>query len=450
MKFKNFIEFLGAKEISQEAFDALVADKKAELSSEYNAELKSYIVDLEELVNSKSDATEVAEIKSQIVKAVELRNDAIDLQMKSINDSLKQHNLVLKKIVDQAESISTKRHDSQSVKAQSREAIKKNSENVQNLINGSRTDVKNSEFSFDIENYSVKDISIDGSISGGNVPVEQRIAGVNNLATRQIRLLDVVAKGTAMSNIISWVYEATETGTAGGTAEGAPKNQIDLTWIVDNETVKKRTAFFKATTESLDDIEWMATQIDRNLRKRLSKDVESQVHAGDNTSENLHGLKTIASAFVPGIFAGTVDNANSVDVLICAMDQIAIADQERPDFITMFPSDVTALKLIKTSTTDKRYVDRLSLVAGQMSLDGVPIIETTLETAGQYLIGNGDLATLYEKGSIRVDVGLDGNDFTNNKRTILGEWRGSLVVETNDRPAFVTGVFATDIALITV
>jgi hypothetical protein len=161
-------------------------------------------------------------------------------------------------------------------------------------------------------------------------------------------------------------------------------------------------------------------------------------------------LKGIASAFAAGVFANTVDNANSIDVLICAMDQIAIADQPFPTFITMYPSDVTALKLIKTSTTDKRYVDRLTVIAGQLSLDGVPIIATTLETAGEYLIGNGDLATLYDKGAIRVDVGLDGNDFTENKRTILGEWRGALVVETNDRSAFVTGVLATDAAAINV
>jgi hypothetical protein len=441
MKFKNFIEFLGAKEISQEAFEALVADKKAELSSEYNAELKSYIVDLEKEVSSKSDASEVAEIKSQIEKAVELRNEAIDTQMKSINESLKVHGIALKKVLDNGLQAKTNDSPFDQIKSQ----LDANKDNIETLINGSKNESKAAEFSLEL-----KDISITGSISGGNVPVEQRIAGVNNLPTRQIRLLDVIAKGTAMSNVISWVYELTEVGSVGGTAEGAPKNQIDLTWVVDSENVKKRTAYFKATTESLSDIEWMNTQINGNLIKRMSKDLESQVHDGDNTGQNLNGLKGIASAFAAGVFANTVDNANSIDVLICAMDQIAIADQPFPTFITMYPSDVTALKLIKTSTTDKRYVDRLTVIAGQLSLDGVPIIATTLETAGEYLIGNGDLATLYDKGAIRVDVGLDGNDFTENKRTILGEWRGALVVETNDRSAFVTGVLATDAAAINV
>lgn len=438
---KTFIAFLEAKEISQEAFDASTADKKAELSQEYNAELKSYVTGLEKEISEKAGSEEVAELKSQLEKANEARTEAIDLQMKSINDSLKVHGLALKKVLDggvESKSIETPGQ-------QIRKQLSDNKDKINTLVNGSKNESKGAEFSIE-----VKDISIVGSISGGNVPVEQRIAGVNNLPTRQVRLLDVIAKGTAMSNVISWVFEASEIGNVAGTAEGAVKNQIDLTWEVSSENVKKRTAFFKATTESLEDIEWMNTQINGNLFKRMGKDLEAQVHDGDNAGQNLNGLKGLASPFAAGVFAGAVDNANSIDVLICAMDQIAIADQPMPDFITMFPSDVTALKLIKTSTTDRRYVDRLTIAAGQLSLDGVPIIQTTLETAGEYLIGSGDLATLYDKGEVRIDVGLDGNDFTENKRTILGEWRGALVVETNDRSAFVSGTFATDIAAITV
>jgi hypothetical protein len=42
-----------------------------------------------------------------------------------------------------------------------------------------------------------------------------------------------------------------------------------------------------------------------------------------------------------------------------------------------------------------------------------------------------------------VEVGLDGSDFVNNMRTILGEWRGEVIIENNDTTAFVTGTFAT-------
>ena len=78
-------------------------------------------------------------------------------------------------------------------------------------------------------------------------------------------------------------------------------------------------------------------------------------------------------------------------------------------------------------------------------LDGTyPIIESTLITQGEYLVGDMSKANLYEKDGIRVEVGLDGNDFTENFRTILIEWRGAVVVETNDRTSFVKGNFATN------
>ncbi len=60
------------------------------------------------------------------------------------------------------------------------------------------------------------------------------------------------------------------------------------------------------------------------------------------------------------------------------------------------------------------------------------------------MVGNFDLAAVYDKGEIGIDVGLDGNDFTKNTRTILAEWRGAVVVKNNDRTAFVSGTFATD------
>ena len=43
-----------------------------------------------------------------------------------------------------------------------------------------------------------------------------------------------------------------------------------------------------------------------------------------------------------------------------------------------------------------------------------------------------------------IEVGRDSDDFTKNLVTVLAEWRGLCLVKTNRRPAFVTGVFATD------
>jgi hypothetical protein len=112
----------------------------------------------------------------------------------------------------------------------------------------------------------------------------------------------------------------------------------------------------------------------------------------------------------------------------------------------MHPTDVTKLKVVKLSSSDKRYVDRLQTIAGELLMDGVPIIPTTLISVGEYLLGSFDLATLYTKGDMSISIGLDADDFTKNLRTILIEVRAALIVKNNDRTAFVKGVFATDMA----
>ena len=89
------------------------------------------------------------------------------------------------------------------------------------------------------------------------------------------------------------------------------------------------------------------------------------------------------------------------------------------------------------------------MVGSTLMLDGVSIVETTLVAQDDYLVGAFDLATVYDKGSISIEVGLDSDDFTKNLRTILAEWRGLSLVKNNDRTAFVAGNFATDITAIT-
>ena len=284
------------------------------------------------------------------------------------------------------------------------------------------------------------------NVSGGNVPVEQRLPGFDVIPSRRVRLLDIVSRGTAESNVISWVSQANKDGAAGQTAEGAIKNQIDFDLVVNSESLKKTTAYIKISEEMLSDISFIESEINNELMREILKAVELQVYSGDNTGNNLNGIVTQASAFAAGTFAGTVDNANVADVLTVAANQIKLAEHDAPNYIMLNPSDVTALKLIKTSATDKRYVDRLVMVAGEMSLDGITILETTLVTAGTYLIGDFRMATVFDKGMVDIKVGYENDDFTKNLVTILAEWRGLNIIKTNQASAFVTGTIATDAA----
>ena len=83
------------------------------------------------------------------------------------------------------------------------------------------------------------------------------------------------------------------------------------------------------------------------------------------------------------------------------------------------------------------------MVGSTLMLDGTPIVENNNVTAGDFVVGDFSKAIIAQKSGIMVEIGLDGNDFTKNMRTILAEWRGQLFIQQNDRTAFVTGTFAT-------
>ena len=110
----------------------------------------------------------------------------------------------------------------------------------------------------------------------------------------------------------------------------------------------------------------------------------------------------------------------------------------------MHPSDVTSLLLEKITSSDKRYIQALQEIASNRSLDGVPIITTTLVTVDDYLVGNFPSATVYDRGTISIEVGRDSDDFTKNLVTILAEWRGLNLIKTNKLTAFVKGDFSVD------
>jgi HK97 family phage major capsid protein len=416
----KFQEFLASKGITSEVFATKSAEEMAGLYNDFNTTLVKSIDELEK--NSAS--------KEEVTKAIdELRASQME-QMKVLNEAMKEIGLSIKASTEKGgfeQAKTVREHLSDSL-----EALKR----VQDDVNAPKVNfVSKASATMTLAN-----------VSGGNVPVEQRLAGLNVYPSRQVRLMDLVSRGRANSNIISWVYQANKDGAAAGTSEGSAKNKIDFDLVVASQSVVKQTAYIKVSTEMLSDIDFIESEINNELMRELMKRIESTAYSGDGTAPNMNGIYTVATAFAAGDFALAVDNANEVDVLVVAKNQIAIANQPEPSAILMHPTDVTKLMLQKVTSTDKRYIDRLQLVAGQLSLDGTPIVKTTLVTAGTFLMGDFKLATLFEKEGLNIQIGLDADDWTKNLRTIIAEHRGCMVVKNNDRTAFVKGTFSTCMA----
>jgi hypothetical protein len=422
----TFKDFLSGKKIEETAFKSLEAEAMSELLNEFNAKKQE---ELNSLVEAKASKEDIDSMKEELAGIHAKQYD-------QLNAVLKAQGVMLKKLsVKEVE-------EPKSFKDALKSNLEGNLEALKTLKNSSSA---NDNVKFNIK--AVGDMSIAGNTTG-QIPQALRISGLNEIPSRTVRLLDIVSGGAISSNLVEWVYQANQEGTAGQTVEGAVKNQIDFDLIVGSQKVEKTTAFITVTDEMIDDVDFMQTAIQNELTKELLKAVEAQVYGGSGVSPQMNGIKTVATAFAGGTFAGIVDNANEVDVLTVAMDQIMLANQDAPNYIFMNPSDVTALKMVKVSSTDKRYVERLAMVAGDLSLDGTPIIPTTLVTAGEYLIGDFTKSFVLNKQAIAIEIGYNADNFVKNYKTIRAEWRGVTFVKNNDRTAFVTGVFATDKAVL--
>lgn len=415
---KTLIEFLEAKGLTMADFEAKSPEEQVELIKELNNENGEAYKALKE----KADANE-----DEIKKVAEELGKSQREHIQKVHDILTKQGYALAQIVEEKNT----GEPVDEIKTQ----LTDNLEGLKAMKSGASKD--------GIQLKAPGTMQVSTNVTG-DVPQSQRIAGLNTIASRRIRLFDLIPQAIATSDKVSWVYQANKDGSAGQTAEGAVKNQIDFDIIEVEETIKKTTAYIKVSKEMLDDISFMRNEINNELMREVLKAVESQVYSGDGTGQNLNGIKTTATAFAAGSFANTVDNANKVDVLRAAVNQIAIAEQDFPTAILMHPSDLTSLLFEKVDSTDKRYIMALQEIASNRTLDGIPIITTTLVTVDDYLIGDFNMATLYVKENMTISVGFENDDFTRNLVTILAEWRGLVVVKNNDRSAFVEGDFTTD------
>lgn len=410
--------------------------KSAEELKGLNAEeLQAYYV--AKLNHEKKEMTsriEALEAEKNEAKYKELEQEVKNLkdsQMKSLEQALQSQGVMIEKM----KKGTLTGHQMNAVEGSVKAMIEANIENFKKAKEGRH------EFKFEIK--AAGDMTLAGNVTAGSMPQAQRLEGINDIAEREAITWALIPKFTTSSNSVEWVYEANQDGTIDGTAEGAAKDQIDNDFTVASVSLKKRAAYFKVSTEMLDDVTFMEAWLRNKLVTRLFLDVDNEVLNGTGAGQSLNGVLSLATAFAAGTFANTVDNANDVDSLVVAINQIKLANHRGQLTIMMNPSDVAALKLIKLSATDKRYIDRLVMVGSTLTLDGVAIIENVNITAGDFLVGDFSKAIIVQKEALSVEVGLDGNDFTKNMRTILAEWRGDVIIQNNDRTAFVTGTFAT-------
>lgn len=273
--------------------------------------------------------------------------------------------------------------------------------------------------------------------SAGYAPSNPRTATVVSYAQREPRLTDIIPTDPTALSSIKYMEETTAlagTNAQVAISEGSAKFENTLAFTERTVPVEKVGTFLKVTTEQLDDVPGIRGIIDNRLLEFLRLKEEDLLLTGNGTPPEIsgyldHSINTQAR--------GVDTNADAVfkAIQVCRVTGFA-----EPDAIVMHPDNFTPIVLYK-STTGEYAFSPLSLDGGVTRLWGKLLVLSTAITSGTALVGAFRLYShISRKMGMTIAIGLDGNDFKENKRTLLAEFRESLEVYRESAFTKVTGL----------
>lgn len=290
--------------------------------------------------------------------------------------------------------------------------------------------------------------TIDAVGSANHINLTTNTGIISKIRSRILAYLSNVSVAPMAGNRVNWIEELDEQGTPIFIAEAGAKTKISVRYEEREMKSKKIGVYGKVSTEMLRNLPMLVPYIQSNLMKRVDIATEDQLFGGDGTGNNLTGLAEYAVPFTGGSLAGTLATPNVNDVFR------AIALQVQEAFGTasaLFVEPSVIAKLDVSKDDNGSYLLPPFRMANGNEIAGMTLIASTGLPSGVDFIG-GDLSVVQVRfaDAMNIQIGQDGNDFTNNLRTILVEQELLQFVSANDAQVLVQGTIATAITALTI
>jgi HK97 family phage major capsid protein len=253
----------------------------------------------------------------------------------------------------------------------------------------------------------------------------------------QFNILNYVTVGQAFSEVVKWIEEDVETGSALFIDECVAKPDVSKTWKRNEATVRKVADYTRVCDEVLIYLDWAEQEIKMFLEKLVYKAIQEQIINGDGLGQNLNGITTQATAFVAGSLAASVPMANEADAIAAMATQIACLGYS-PNYAFVNCVDMFKMKQA-LKATDGQYLDNRA---------GVTLVDCPYIPAGSVLVGDFTKSEVRFLQNIIVEMGMNGEDFRENAVSLRAEAFLTHYIASNNANAFIYDTFANVIALI--
>jgi HK97 family phage major capsid protein len=263
---------------------------------------------------------------------------------------------------------------------------------------------------------------------------------INRIPRPTRRMMEIANVGTTASKYVVYIQQTQQASSAWAT-EAELKQDGEIKWEEISSEVKKVAGFVKVSKEMLEDLAFVRSEINTVLMEQIEQSIDYSMIQG-NGGADLNGLIGNVPPFAAGNFAGTIVNANIIDVIQVAKAQIQAANF-MPTHVVMNPEDKAKFELTKTTTGEYTYP---MFFTGAENVAGLIVVASNNIAAGTILVGDFTKLIVKVREAVNLTVGYENDDFTRNMVTIVAEARLVQYIRNNDFPAFVEADLATAIA----
>ena len=223
-------------------------------------------------------------------------------------------------------------------------------------------------------------------------------------------------------------YTGQQGAAAVQAAEGDTKAAVRPDHTLIQQSAITIAGFTKISRQSLTDANELARAVETVLMRSVNTALDSVLVLG-NVAPVFSGFAPLATAVTSLVYQSLVD-ATSEGV---AAMQVAGFN---PDVVALNPADWLAMNVAKG--TDGQYLSGSYLAPMPSEVRGLRVVISPSVAAGKSLLIDSAHSELLLVDRFSVEVGTDGNDFTKNLATLLGEMRVVPIMRTVGSARLIT------------
>lgn len=268
------------------------------------------------------------------------------------------------------------------------------------------------------------------SIGSGVIEPQRLSVEPKVTADDRIRIRDVIPIGQTGAPSVGYIREESFTRSAAETTPGNLKPEGALSYTEQTATVRTIPAWIPVTTDQLSDWPGLRSRVDNRLLYDIRKREAEQIIYGDGAAPNLQGLLDISGT--QDISADSLYDAGA-DLLEKIRLGLALVETAGYDANAVLMHPMDWHQVVTAKGSDNHYLGQVFMTADRQprlwSVDVVTdkAMQATAGVAtearnlivGDFIRG----CELLDRMQANVMIGLNSDDFTKNRRTILAEER---------------------------